>query len=154
LCNILQIPEFIDDFRFSSTGSRKENEDEINNIVAQCMLKFNDEELCKEFDKANLVYGHLNDVGQVVNSEQFKARDMKCNVRYLGSGEVIPVTASALKISNMEHETEYVTYPIGYHTIEEISKYVDIETAHEIYDPILAETKKASEARLIRAKII
>ena len=103
--------------------------------------------------KAGVVCGPINNIEQVANSEQIKARKMIANIHYPGDGPVLRAPANSIKMTGLEEVTEYMCYPLGYNTISELSKYADEATLHKIFDGVLAESAEAVEARITKGGI-
>lgn len=154
LCHVLGCTELIDDPRFNSGSQRKKNEDELIAAMIPYTERYNDKELCDAMDQEHLIYGHVNQIGDVVDNDQFKARNMKCSIHYPDLDAVIPATGSAIKMSGEENETDYVAHTLGYDTLEMYAAYFGEDAAHELYDPIITDSKQKAEAMMARANII
>lgn len=154
LCHVLGCPELIDDPRFNSGSQRKKHEDELIAAMIPYTQKREDQELCEAMEKEHLIYGHVNNIGDIVETEQFQARNMKCRIHYPDLDVVIPATGSAIKMSGEAHETDYTAHTLGYDTIVECAKYLGEEAAHNIYDTVLEESRKKAAGMMNRANII
>lgn len=154
LCNVLGCTELINDPRFNSGSQRKKHEEELVAAMIPYTEKCDDKELCDAMDKEHLIYGHVNNIGDVVDTEQFRARNMKCNIHYPDLDVVIPATGSAIKMSGEEAESDYVAHTLGYDTIAECIKYMGEEAAHAMYDSVMQESKEKAVAMMTRANII
>lgn len=153
-CNALGCPDMIEHPHFYAPYVRKQHEEELFERLGAITEKMEDAELCELLEQANIAYGHIKNVEEVANSQQFKARGMKAYVHGPEGGVKIPVTASPIKFSTMEHQTDFTAYPPGYHTIEIMSQYADEATVHDIYDDVLQEGNKASVERLKKENLL
>jgi len=154
LCEVIGQIELADDSRFSSSGMRKQNEDELLAYLRPIILEWNADELAEELNARGLVFGNVNSISQVVSSDLFRERDMSCKVHYPGSSEFMEVLAPAIKMSSYENEPVRVAYEAGSHTLSECIKFMGEEKAHEIYDKVLEDSKEKTSAAQQRAGIV
>jgi len=153
-CRVVGCEELIDDPRFCSRDLRRQNEDVLNTYIVPLLKTKSEEELSEGFEKGAVTFGHINDLKAVVESEQYKARNLMAHVTYPDKNVSIPITAHAIKMTGMEEESEYTAYTLGYNTFEVLGKYADEETLHAIYDPVFEKSKKAAEDAQIKGGIL
>lgn len=153
LCSVLHCEKLMENPHFTSSALRKQHEPELIEAMIPYTEVREQKELMEALEKEHLIYGQINTISDVVESEQFKERNMRISVHYQDSDVDMPATASAFKIVGEEPDTDYTAYPLGYHTIEISSKYVSAEEAHDIYDGVIEKSKAAAAAMILRNNI-
>jgi len=154
LCEIMNKSEWVMDKRYQSSAARKSNEEELITEMSPIIASWNKDELVEVMTEKGIAYGNVCSVDQVVDSEQFKVRDMLCRVHYPDCDTSMNVIGSAIKMSGYKNEDDYTAYSIGYHTISECSKFMGKEKAHEIYDSVLKGSHESSLKAQKKAGII
>ena len=86
LCEVMGRPELADDERFATHVARGRNQDEIDEIVGAWTATLPADEVEERLREAGVVVGPINDVSQVVEVDQFLARDMVVPHHDLGLG--------------------------------------------------------------------
>ena len=76
LCAVMERPELAEDPRFVDHAARGENQDEIDGIVADWVAARPAAEVRRLLDEAGVIVGPINTIAEVVDDEQFRARDM------------------------------------------------------------------------------
>lgn len=142
-CEIVGHPEWTQDPRFLTNESRPRNFRELEPLVEEALLKIDSDVLCEEMQKRKLVYGRINDIGQVVAHPQVAARNMIVNAVY-PDGTTFQVPGCPVKMDGITEETEYSASALGEDTLDVLSEYIDLERLHEIYDGVLEECKGSS----------
>lgn len=135
-CNIVGHPEWTEDPRFATSLLRPQHADELEALVQEALLELDVDWLAEQLQANKLVYGKINNVAQVVEHPQTKARNMMVDVTY-PDGTKMKVPGCPIKMSDLEEKTEYNAYPVGYNTFEVLSQYADEAALHEIYDDVL-----------------
>lgn len=153
LCEILLIPDTAYDPRFETMAARQENIEALDKTLSDILINWTKKELTDALDREKLVYGELQTIPQVMECEQVKAREMLCEVEYLGRDASLICPASPFKISDVKHETRSCVYPAGYHTMEIMSRYADRDTLEETYGALLKESRELAEERIKKAGI-
>ena len=146
LCALFGNPEYASDPRFVTQKERLENREATDEMVQSCVGSMSASELCEALEKNALVFSRIQNVADVVNCEQTKARKMIANVTY-PDGTVINDPACPIKFSDMEEQTEFRAADLGEHTIEILTQYEDPELIHEIFDPVIAAAKETYAER-------
>lgn len=153
-CKVLGMEDLILDPRFCSRELRRQNEEALNGYMLPLLKHREESELCAAFDQVGITYGHINNIKDVVSSEQFKARNLMAHVTYPDKDVSIPITAHAIKMTDLEEESDYVAYTLGYNTFEVLENYMDSAALHEIYDSVMEESIKAAEDTQIKGGIL
>ncbi len=153
-CRVVGCEELIEDPRFCSRDLRRINEDELNTYILPLLKAKDEQELSEGFEREGVTFGHINNIKDVVNSEQYKARNLQAYVTYPDVDVSVPITANAIKMTDMAEETQYEAYTLGYNTFEVMSKYADESTLHEIYDSVIEKSKKAAVDSQIKGGIL
>lgn len=100
LCNVMEKPELADDPRLGKAVQRLKHMDELDEIVESWTKTKKTEEIVDLFTKANLAYGVVQNVKDVIEDEHTKARGMIVEVDQPGLGKVkipgIPIKYSEL----------------------------------------------------------
>lgn len=154
LCDVLGYEEGKTDPRFQGTGLRKANEEAINQYVGAAVAQFNEAELSTALEHARLPFGHVNKISDVVDSEQFKARNMRVHIHYPDTEQTVDALGSAIKFSKVPFDMDYEAHTLGYDTLGLCADYMGQEAAHDIYDLVLEESRMAAKERMEKAKIL
>lgn len=146
LCKILGHPEIKDDPRFLTRNLRFKHADECYNVLCALVKEWDVDVLMDELHKENLVCAKVNRVSEVYQMEQVAARNMIVDAKW-PDGTVVKIPGQPIKLSDMEDRTEYPVSPLGYDTIEVLSRYEDPAVVHEIFDPLLKESEELAAIR-------
>lgn len=97
------MPELIDDPRFQDMPGRKSHQDELTEIINNFSITKTRQELVEIFMEAGLPVAPIMTIGECVESEQFKARDMIKELQDPKLGKIkiagIPIKMSTLQSS-------------------------------------------------------
>lgn len=77
LCDTLGLPELPADERFTINASRIKNRDVLEDILSQAIVQWSRDELLQALEKAVVPAGPINNIEDVFNDPQFKARGMQ-----------------------------------------------------------------------------
>ena len=94
--------------------------------------------------KSKSVYGRINDFEGLKNHPQMAYRKSFVHATY-PNGVTFTTPNNPIVMSGMERETEYSATPLGADTIAVMSEVAGAEKAHEIFDPVLEQVKKATK---------
>ena len=146
-CSIVRHPEWMDDPRFENETIRPQYADALEALVSDVLKDWDVDELAARLQENKLVYGKINDVSQVVDHPQTKARNMIGDVAY-PDGTKVQVPGCPIKMSGLEEQTEYCAYPLGYNTFDVLAQYgYSKETLHQIYDQTLEACAQMREKK-------
>lgn len=135
-CGIVKHPEWLEDPRFKTMALRAANADYLEPLVQDALSEIEVDKLCEIMEEHKLVYGRVNNMKDVVNHPQIIARHMIVNAVY-PDGTKIKVPGCPIKMSGLEEKDDFDTVPMGYNTMDVLSKYADTATLHDIYDEVL-----------------
>ncbi len=95
-----------EDARFATNGKRVENREELTRLLAAIFAKRTKKEWVALLDAAGVPNGPINDIAQVFDEPQVKARAVRIEVQHPVAGKV-PMVASPMRFSGtpLEHKT-------------------------------------------------
>jgi len=150
-CEMLGHPELAENPKFMGMQNRMRNHKELEEILEEILINWDRDEFSGKMDEYGLPYGPINNIKQVVESEQVKQRNLLVNANY-PNGQSYRTTGCALKFNDMQLQTDYDVYPIGYNTFDVFSSFADEQTLHEIFDESLAACQSEAEMRYGKRK--
>src|SRR5439155_15625856 len=121
-CEVAGCAELADDARFASNGKRVENRAELTRLLQAIFLKKTTREWVELLDAAGVANGPINDVAQVFQEPQVKARGVKIDLEHPLAGK-LPLVASPMRFSETPLEHNLAPPVLGQHT-EEILREV------------------------------
>ena len=121
-CEAAGRPELADDPRFATNGRRVENRAELTRLLAQVFAQRTTREWVELLDAAGVANGPINDVAQVFQEPQVKARGVKIELEHPVAGK-LPLVASPMRFSGTPLEHRLAPPVLGQHT-EEILREV------------------------------
>lgn len=149
LCDCLHHPEWKEDPRFTSLDLRVAHADEMEEMMSAELANWTAEELCDTLEEGKVVYGQINNIEQVVNHPQIKAREMIIDVEFPGAG-TLRTTGSPIRLSSMPHGTHYISKQLGSDTMELFGKYRTDEELHDIYDAVFPKVEETIAKKSLR----
>ena len=116
-CEAAGCPELARDPRFSTNGKRVENRVELTRLLGEVFRKRSKREWLELLEAAGVPNGPINDVAQVFEEPQVKARGVRLELEHAAAG-ALPSVASPMRFS--ETPIEYRRGPpvLGEHTEE------------------------------------
>jgi len=116
-CEAAGCPELARDPRFSTNGKRVENRVELTRLLGEVFRKRSKREWLELLEAAGVPNGPINDVAQVFEEPQVKARGVRLELEHAAAGG-LPSVASPMRFS--ETPIEYRRGPpvLGEHTEE------------------------------------
>jgi crotonobetainyl-CoA:carnitine CoA-transferase CaiB-like acyl-CoA transferase len=95
---VVERDDLLTDERFADVPARRKNRDVLERLVEEIFLQRDSDEWLERLQKANLGYGRVRDIGEVLDHPQVKARNI---IREIDSpvGR-IPTIESALRLSD------------------------------------------------------
>ncbi len=121
-CEVAGCPELADDPRFASNGKRVENRVELTRLLQAIFLTKTTRAWVELLDAAGVANGPINDVAQVFQEPQVKARGVKIELEHPVAGK-LPLVASPMRFSETPLEHRLAPPVLGQHT-EEILREV------------------------------
>src|SRR5205814_76868 len=116
-CDAAGCPELARDPRFATNGKRVENRVELTRLLSEVFKKRSKREWLDLLEAAGVPNGPVNDVAQVFEEPQVKARGVRLELEHAAAG-TLPSVASPMRFS--ETPIEYRRGPpvLGEHTDE------------------------------------
>ena len=105
-CEAAGCPELAADPRFATNGRRVENRVELTRLLGEVFRKRTKKEWVELLDAAGVPNGPINDLAQVFDEPQVKARGVRIEVAHPVAG-TLPMVASPMRFSAtpLEHKT-------------------------------------------------
>jgi crotonobetainyl-CoA:carnitine CoA-transferase CaiB-like acyl-CoA transferase len=116
-CEAAGCPELARDPRFVTNGKRVENRAELTRLLAEIFKKRSKSEWLELLEAAGVPNGPINDIAQVFQEPQVKARGVRIDLDHAAAGK-LPMVASPMRFSGTP--IEYYRGPplLGEHTAE------------------------------------
>jgi len=116
-CEVAGCPELAADARFASNGKRVENRVELTRLLQAIFLAKTTRVWVELLDVAGVPNGPINDVAQVFQEPQVKARGVKIELEHPVAGK-LPLVASPMRFSGTPLEHRLAPPVLGQHTEE------------------------------------
>jgi crotonobetainyl-CoA:carnitine CoA-transferase CaiB-like acyl-CoA transferase len=116
-CEAAGCPELAADARFASNGKRVENRAELTQLLSQVFAQRTTREWVELLDAAGVANGPINDIAQVFQEPQVKARGVKIELEHPVAGK-LPLVASPMRFSGTPLEHRLAPPVLGQHTDE------------------------------------
>jgi len=116
-CSAAGCPELASDARFATNGRRVENRAELTRLLAAIFKKRTKREWLQVLEAAGVPNGPINDVAQVFDEPQVKARGVKIELEH-GAGATLPLVASPMRFSETPIQYRQAPPLLGEHTNE------------------------------------
>ncbi|HEX9193577.1 MAG TPA: CaiB/BaiF CoA-transferase family protein [Burkholderiales bacterium] len=116
-CEAAGRPELADDPRFATNGARVENRAEMTQLLSQVFAQRTTREWVELLDAAGVANGPINDVAQVFQEPQVRARGVKIELEHPLAGK-LPLVASPMRFSGTPLEHNLAPPVLGQHTDE------------------------------------
>jgi len=114
-CEAAGCPELASDARFATNGKRVENRAELTRLLATVFRKRTKGEWLNLLEAAGVPNGPINDVAQVFEEPQVKARGVRIELAH-GAGAELPLVASPMRFSETPIEYRLAPPLLGAHT--------------------------------------
>jgi crotonobetainyl-CoA:carnitine CoA-transferase CaiB-like acyl-CoA transferase len=116
-CEVAGCAELADDPRFASNGKRVENRAELTRLLEAIFAEKTTHEWVELLEAAGVANGPINDVAQVFEEPQVKARGVKIELDHPVAGK-LPLVASPMRFSATPLEHKLAPPVLGQHTEE------------------------------------
>src|SRR5690242_3738457 len=116
-CDAAGCAELAKDPRFATNGKRVENRAELTRLLADVFKKRSKREWLDLLEAAGVPNGPINDVAQVFQEPQVKARGVRVALSH-GAGAQLPLVASPMRFSATPLEYRLAPPLLGQHTEE------------------------------------
>jgi crotonobetainyl-CoA:carnitine CoA-transferase CaiB-like acyl-CoA transferase len=114
-CEAAGCPELARDPRFVTNGDRVENRAELTRLLSEVFKKRSKREWLEILEAAGVPNGPINDVAQVFEEPQVKARGVRIELDHLAAGR-LPMVASPMRFSATPIEYRLAPPLLGQHT--------------------------------------
>jgi len=116
-CAAAGCPELARDPRFATNGKRVENRAELTRLLAEVFKKRSTREWLELLEAAGVPNGPINDIAQVFEEPQVKARGVRIDLDHAAAGK-LPMVASPMRFSGTPIEYRRGPPVLGEHTVE------------------------------------
>jgi crotonobetainyl-CoA:carnitine CoA-transferase CaiB-like acyl-CoA transferase len=116
-CDAAGCPELARDPRFASNGKRVENRAELTRLLSEVFKMRTKREWLELLEAAGVPNGPINDVAQVFEEPQVKARGVRIELEHAAAGP-LPMVASPMRFSATPIEYRRAPPLLGEHTTE------------------------------------
>ena len=116
-CEAAGCPELARDPRFATNGKRVENRAELTRLLSEVFSKRSKREWLEILEAAGVPNGPINDVAQVFEEPQVKARGVRVELEHAAAGR-LPTVASPMRFSATPIEYKHAPPVLGQHTAE------------------------------------
>ena len=129
-CEAAGRPELARDPRFATNGKRVENRAEMTRVIQEFFVQRSTAEWLERLEAAGVPNGPINDLAQVFEEPQVKARGVKIELEHKAAGK-LPLVASPMRFSGTPLEYRLPPPLLGEHT-EEVLRDLLGKSAAEI----------------------
>ena len=116
-CEAAGCTALADDPRFATNGKRVENRDELTRLLQGVFAKRTKREWVELLEAAGVPNGPINDIAQVFDEPQVKARGVRIELEHPVAGR-LPMVASPMRFSSTPLEYRRAPPLLGQHTDE------------------------------------
>jgi crotonobetainyl-CoA:carnitine CoA-transferase CaiB-like acyl-CoA transferase len=116
-CEAAGCPELAGDARFATNGKRVENRSELTRLLGEVFRKRTKREWLELLEAAGVPNGPINDVAQVFEEPQVKARGVRIELEHNVAGRM-PLVGSPMRFSQTPIEYRLAPPLLGEHTAE------------------------------------
>ena len=117
MCEAAGCPELAEDPRFATNGKRVENRIELTRLLQQIFARRSTREWLQLLEAAGVPNGPINDVAQVFEEPQVRARGVRVELDHPVAGK-LPTVASPMRFSATPLEHRAAPPLLGEHTDE------------------------------------
>ena len=116
-CEAAGCPELASDARFATNGKRVENRVELTRLLQGIFAKRPTQDWLELLEAAGVPNGPINDVAQMFEEPQVKARGVRVELEHPAAG-MLPTVASPMRFSGTPLEHKLAPPLLGQHTEE------------------------------------
>jgi crotonobetainyl-CoA:carnitine CoA-transferase CaiB-like acyl-CoA transferase len=127
-CDAAGCPELARDPRFATNGKRVENRAEITRLIQKIFAKKTTAEWLALLEAAGVPNGPINDLAQVFEEPQVKARGVKIELQHAAAGK-LPLVASPMRFSGTPLEYRLAPPLLGEHTDQVLKGLLEMPDA-------------------------
>jgi glutaryl-CoA transferase len=127
-CEAAGCTELADDPRFAGNGKRVENRAELTRLLQAVFSRRNTKEWVELLEAAGVPNGPINNIAQVFEEPQVKARGIKLELDHPVAGK-LPTVASPMRFSATPVEYKLAPPVLGQHTEEILRDVLHVDDA-------------------------
>ena len=127
-CEASGCAELIADPRFATNGKRVENRVEITRLIQEVFRKKTTAQWLELLEAAGVPNGPINDIAQVFEEPQVKARGVKIELEHAAAGK-LPLVASPMRFSGTPLEYRLAPPLLGEHTDQVLKQFLKMDDA-------------------------
>ncbi len=116
-CEVAGCTQYVEDARFATNGKRVENRVELTRLLQAIFAKRSTRDWVDALEAAGVPNGPINDIAQVFEEPQVKARKIKIELDHPVAGKM-PLVASPMRFSGTPIEHNLAPPTLGQHTEE------------------------------------
>ena len=124
-CDAAGCPELATDARFATNGKRVENRAEMTRLIQEIFRKKTTAEWLALLESAGVPNGPINDIAQVFEEPQVKARGVKIELDHAAAGK-LPLVASPMRFSGTPLEYRLPPPLLGEHTDQILKEFLKL----------------------------
>jgi crotonobetainyl-CoA:carnitine CoA-transferase CaiB-like acyl-CoA transferase len=124
-CDAAGCPELATDPRFATNGNRVENRAEMTRLIQEIFGKRTTTEWLELLEAAGVPNGPINDIAQVFEEPQVKARGVKIELDHAVAGK-LPLVASPMRFSGTPLEYRLPPPLLGEHTDQILKEFLKL----------------------------
>jgi crotonobetainyl-CoA:carnitine CoA-transferase CaiB-like acyl-CoA transferase len=125
-CEAAGKPELANDPRFLTNGKRVENRKALTESIQEFFVKKTTAEWLPLLEAAGVPNGPINDIAQVFEEPQVKARGVKIELEHVVAGK-IPLVASPMRFSGTPLDYRLAPPVLGQHTVEVLEELLGLK---------------------------
>jgi crotonobetainyl-CoA:carnitine CoA-transferase CaiB-like acyl-CoA transferase len=125
LCDVAGCPEVAKDPRFATNGKRVENRAEISRLMQEIFLQRTTAEWLGLLEAAGVPNGPINNLAQVYEEPQVKARGIRVELEHPVAGR-LPTVASPMRFSGTPLEYRLPPPLLGEHTDQVLKEFLGL----------------------------
>jgi crotonobetainyl-CoA:carnitine CoA-transferase CaiB-like acyl-CoA transferase len=124
-CDAAGHPELARDPRFANNGKRVENRAEMTRLIQEIFGKRTTSEWLELLESAGVPNGPINNIAQVFEEPQVKARGVKIELDHAAAGK-LPLVASPMRFSETPLEYRLPPPLLGEHTDQILKQFLKL----------------------------
>ena len=124
-CDAAGCPELAQDPRFVTNGKRVENRAEMTRLIQEIFAKKTTAEWLTLLESAGVPNGPINDIAQVFEEPQVRARGVKIELEHAAAGK-LPLVASPMRFSATPLEYRLPPPLLGEHTDQILKEFINL----------------------------
>jgi len=121
-CELLAVPELAEDERFKTNAGRLVNREAMLDVIIPLIKEYSSADLMEKLRKKGIPTGPINNIAQMFESPQIKARGVWQEISHPLAGKT-PTTASPMRFSDTPVQYRMAPPLLGEHTEEVLAEF-------------------------------